>query len=293
MIKKIVTLFLLTGFSLNFNGVLAQESINVADTLKGWEYSWIASLNGSQAAYSNWAQGGVNTISGTGSSVFGGKFRKDRYAYGFVVNFKYGKSRIEDEGVRKTDDRIAIKNRWAYNLSKENNFFNVFATAGLQTQFDKGFEYDAGPNGEDILISKFFAPGYFTETAGLAYQPNNFLSFEAGVGLKQTIVTEDSLATLYGVDEGENFRSEGGLTLGINFEKEIAQNILLASTAGTFTNFRTSISSTDFSWANQLTGKINDFVNASLQFELVFDDDFSDEVQTKQVLSLGLSFNVF
>ncbi len=285
----VLAVFLLSPFA----KLQAQETINVPDTLKGWDYNWIASLNGTQAQYSNWSPGGVSSVSATGGSSVTGKFRKQRYAYGFIINLNYGRARIDNQGVRKTDDRIAIRNRWTYTIPYEGSHIKLFATAGFISQFDEGFEYEKGPNNTDIKISDFLAPGYITQNAGLEYSPTDYLSFDGGVALKQTIVTIDSLATLYGVSEGENFRNEAGFGFTIDFEKEIAKNITLASQFGSFTNVNRSLRSTDFIWVNQFTGKINSTINTVFQFDIMYDDDFSTELQVKQVLAVGLQFNLY
>ncbi|MGF1668868.1 MAG: DUF3078 domain-containing protein, partial [Balneolaceae bacterium] len=130
-----------------FTSIQAQETIVFEDTLSGWNFSWNAGANGSQASFSNWAKGGVNTVSITGRSTFIAKHKINQFGYGFMLNTRYGKARIEDEGTRKTDDRLAIRNRFIYDLSKDDSDFKLFANINLNTQFDRGFDYNAGPDG--------------------------------------------------------------------------------------------------------------------------------------------------
>ena len=273
-------------------GSVSAQTISIPDTLNGWDQSWVASLNGSQAAYSNWSQGGVSSVSGTGSSVFSLLYRDGQFAYGFRTNLKYGQSRADGQGVRKTDDLISIRNRFTYTF-EEDGSLSAYGVIGFKTQFDQGFDYGAKVAGGDSLISNFMAPGYFNEGIGLAYAPSPSFIFEAGLGLKQTVISDGDLAPNYGLDQGDTFRSEGGLTTGINFEKQIAENILYSSSLETFTNFLIPISETDVAWGNELVGQINSIVSASFQFELRYDNDFSSEVQLKQVLSAGVSVNLY
>jgi hypothetical protein len=268
------------------------QNVSVPDTLSGWAQSWVANMNGSQAAYSNWSQGGVSTLSGTASSVYTLMYRKDQYSYGFRTNLKYGQSKVKDDGVRKTDDLISITNRFNY-LFREDGTLSSYATIVFRTQFDRGFEYGETDTDPDILISNFMAPGYLSESVGLSYKPAPAIIFEGGLGLKQTFVTEDALAPDYGLEPGENFRSEGGLTTGIYYEKEVFENILYTSGLETFTNFLIPIDETDVMWGNELVGKINSLISASFQFELRYDNDFSSEIQLKQVLSAGISVNLY
>ncbi len=270
--------------------LIAQDSVAIPDTLQGRLTSWVVGINGSQASYSNWSQGGVNNIAATGTSTFTIAYKQDKFSYGFLLSTRYGKTKIEDEGSRKIDDRLFIKNRFLYDLGDEDSDFKLFANLRFRTQFDKGFDYGAGSEGENVLISNFMAPAYFNQEAGLAYIPSDNFTFEAGLGLQQLFVRDENLATTYGLYEGDRFRNEAGFTLGSNFKLGLATNVALESSITTFTTFGKAISSTDVYFSNKLTGQINNFMNASLSLDLVYNDDFSSEIQVAQVLSLGISF---
>lgn len=263
------------------------RKVIVSDTLEGWAVNWSTGLNGAQASYDNWSQGGVNTISVTASTIFDAKYRQNRFAYAFATNFKYGKARLEDEGTRKTDDRIAVNNKFSYLFNDEH--WSAFANINFSTQFDKGFNYGEDP---PVLISKFFAPAYFTQILGIAYSPAEYFSAEAGLAAKQTIVSDTTLSDRYGLEPGEKFRFEPGYSVAMNFEKTIFSNVRLRSSVETFTNLQGHIDRTDVNFSNELVGKINDVMNMSFQFIVIYDSDFSRQVQIKQVLSAGLSYNI-
>lgn len=284
-------LLLILGISLSaISHLYAFNEPTVSDTLEGWEYGWVAGINGSQASYSNWSQGGSNNISASGNSILTAKFRDDRFSYSFTLDTRYGQSKIQGEGTRKTDDLLSIRNRFLYDIGDENSEFSIFANLNFRSQFDKGFRFGAGPDGEDVLISDFLAPAYISENVGLAYSPGDHFSFEAGVGMRQTIVKDEDLAPLYGLDEGTQFRNEAGINLGADYNQEIALNLILKSSIETFTNVNKALTSTDVFVSNQVTGKINNLLNASVRLDFVYDDDFSNELQVMQVISVGLSF---
>lgn len=257
------------------------------DTLRGWGYSWVGGINGSQAAYSNWSQGGVNTISMNGSTVFNLMFRKKRFAYALLTNFKYGKARLDGDETRKTDDKIAIGHKIRYLFPNEN--FNAFSSINFNSQFDRGFNYGGD---EPEVISRFFAPAYFTQIAGLGYTVDNFMSAEAGLAMKQTVVRDTDLSERYGLDAGENFRFEPGYSILLNFKSKIVNNVTLVSYVETFTNLQENVRSTDVNFSNELVGEINDYIDTTFQFVLIYDDDYSTEVQMKQVLSVGVKVNI-
>lgn len=267
----------------------AESSAILQDTtVNGWVLNWVGGFNGSQASYKNWSQGGVNTISVTASTLFNLKYRKKSFGYNLVTNLKYGQARIEDKGTRKTDDKISVANKFSYIFDDDR--FSAFGNINFTTQFDKGFDYGASSDGK--LISRFMAPAYFSQIAGIGFSPNDFFTAEAGMALKETVVRDTSLSTRYGLDPGKKFRFEPGYAVILEFDKTILSNVRLVSSVETFTNLQESLRKTDVNFSNELIGKINDYMNTSFQFVLVYDEDFSREVQVKQVLSVGFSFNL-
>lgn len=285
-------LFFLTLFFFSTSLLIAQDSISVPDTLKGGKTTWGVGLNGSQASYSNWSQGGSNNISATGTSTITTLYRKDKFAYGLLLDTRYGKTRIENEGTRKISDRLYFLNRFLYTINDENPELKLFTNLVFRTQFDKGYDYGAAEDGGDILISKFMAPAYFSENIGLAWVPSDIFSAEAGLGLKQTYVSDESLSETYGLGEGDQFRSEAGLTFGASLETDVLENVQFSSSIQTFTNFNTGINSTDVHFSNKLIGRINSYINTNLSLDVVYDDDFSKEIQVAQILSLGISYSI-
>ena len=265
------------------------STIIVSDTLVGWQVDWVGAFKGAQAAYSNWSNGGVNTISVTGSSLFNAMYRAGRFAYALSTDLRYGLSHIDNEGTRKINDKISINNKFSQ-LFGADSLWTIFANINFTTQFDKGFDYSEEDN--PILISEFMAPAYFTQIVGVGYLPTESLSFTSGLALKETFVLNDSLSTVYGLAPGDNFRFEPGFALGIQFEKEIFENVKLLTSLESFTNIKRSFSRTDIFFNAELIGEINDFLNMSFQFAAIYDDDFSEQLQIKQVLAAGLTFTL-
>ncbi len=281
--KQLIYSIIFFGITINLS---AQEAVVIPDTLNNeWTTSWVAGLNGAQSNYNNWAAGGSNNIAATFYSKISSAYRTRNFSYGYVLNLRYGITKIEGKDNRKTDDRLATVHRASYILNSKNTM-NIFIEFSFITQFYDGYDYSTD---ERLRVSDFMAPAYFSQNIGFAYTPKDYISLEAGLGLKQTIVNDDSLIPSFGVEENNRVFSEGGLQLGISFNKEIITNVNYTSRFETFYNLNKSLVSTDISWANEITGKINDYLSTSFQFELVYDDDIiPDELQTKQILSAGL-----
>ena len=278
---------------LSFGGFTTAQTIVIPDTLKGWEDNWVVNLNGAQASFDNWSEGGVNTISGTFSTNYSKIYRGDLFAFGIRINGRYGQARLNDD-TRKSDDLLTIRTRSTFGFSDRTRL-SAYGTVMLRTQFRDGFEYNAkrNPAGADSLISGFFAPAYLTEGVGISFNAEKSFQMEAGLGLKQTIILREDLAPNYGLKQGDNYRFEGGLTTGITFQKEVVKNVQYNTDIETFTNLLHPINETDVYWTNEFIGKINSTLRTSLQFELRYDHDFSTDIQLKQVLSACVSMDLF
>lgn len=269
--------------------VAAQDVITFPDSLEGWKPSWSGNLYGTQASYRNWSKGGVNSISVTGVSTFTLLYGSGPFQYGSRFSTRYGRSKVDDRGSRKTDDRITFRNRFVYKLEGTRGKLQLFGNLQFETQFDEGFKYASSDLDPDTLISSWLSPARFSENAGLAYTPNSKMVIEIGLGLKQTFVKRGSLATSYGLGEGDTYRNEGGFTIAIAYEDGLMENLTYAGSLETFTNVAESIKSTDVMFTNRFVGRINSYLNMTFQFDVMYDDDFSKELQISQILSAGLS----
>jgi len=116
MFRILLSLFFIFTILYSTHSAIAQIVV-VPNDIDGWHQTWIANFNGAQASFNNWSEGGVNTISGTASTVFTKYYRKTRFTYGFRTHLRYGQSKINGNDLRKTDDLISIRNRITYELS--------------------------------------------------------------------------------------------------------------------------------------------------------------------------------
>jgi len=136
------------------------------------------------------------------------------------------------------------------------------------------------------------SPGYYIENIGLSYKPADYFSTYLGVGLKQTVVESDGLDRFYGLGEDEDVRGEGGITFSYEFDKEILSGIRLESEFNAFSNLLLPIKSTDMFMYNSFSGKINDYFEATLDVDLLYDDDYGNVLQTKTMIALGVRIQV-
>jgi hypothetical protein len=248
-----------------------------------WELGGWLTLNGSQASFRNWSQGGVNNITGTSTARFTAVYRRDRYVFNNSVNLKYGKSRVSGIGYRKTDDEIRIRNQIRRILDDPR--FSLIAQLNFDTQFDEGFD-----RANTTVISKFLAPAYVIQTVGFAYNPDKWYQIDMGISMRQTIVSDTTLSTRYGLKPGETLRNEGGISIGVNMARDIATNVNYTGQLATFTNLLEPVNYTSLRFTNELIGKINSYLTANVQLAFIYDRNITRELQVKQVISVGFSY---
>lgn len=250
-----------------------------------WDIGLRTGLNGSQAYYREWAQGGVDRIAVVANVMFSGIYTEGPYQYGFRLDLRYGQTRIDRGEFRKSEDVIRLRNQFRRRFSDER--LSLTANVNFETQFDKGFDRSF-----ENVQSRFMAPGTLTETVGLSYDPDRYFRSTFGVSLRQTFISDTSLSQRYGLVDGDWFRNEAGFTLIINYEREIWENVRYTGYLETFSNLQKSLLSTDIVFTNELEGRINSYLTTHFEFALQYNDDITNTLQIKQILSVGLRFNI-
>lgn len=260
------------------------DLLNDVEDEGDWDFTFRTGLDGSQAYYREWAQGGVDRIAVTASTVFTGTYTEGPYQYALRINLRYGQTRQDRGAFRKSEDRIRIRNQFRRKFEDER--FSLTANVNFETQFDKGYDRDF-----EVVQSRFMSPGTLTETVGLSYDPDSYLQSMVGISLRQTFISDTSLSERYGLDKGSWFRNEAGFTVILNYEREIWDNVSYTGYLESFSNLQESLLSTDFIITNEFEGKINDYLSTNFEFSLRYNNDITNALQIKQILSVGLNYH--
>lgn len=293
LVRCICSLMLVCGAGLGTSlPAFAQDESEIPeDSLitEEWNLNLITSLSASQAAYQNWQEGGLNTLAFTSSIDGLATKRLNRWIQIYDARFALGFIRQEDQDpdFRKATDVIRLRGNLLY---RGNGFFRTFnptIAARLRTQFAKGFDYEED---DPELTSEFFAPAFITESIGLTYEPALWINTRLGLAGKETIVLNDELRTLYGLDPDQQVRFETGIESVTNVDRTLATNVRLLSTLSVFTAFEQFDELPDVTWENVVVMKVNEWLSTQLEFVTLYDKDTIDALQIKEVLSVGISF---
>lgn len=290
--KKIVALSIALLFIM-FKGI----SQDTPDTVKYWKYSGVSSLTLSQVSFTNWAAGGENSFSALATFNENIVYKKDNLSWDNTVDLAYGLINQNNQGNRKSDDKVDIASKFGIKASEKLNYTIL---GGFKTQMFDGFKYDIDDAGTDKKISGAFAPAYITLSLGIDYIPNEYFTvFASPLSGKITVVNDTALSVNYGLEKGENSRSEIGGMVKAEFKKDVVENVNLQTKVELFSNYVNNPQNIDVNWQLALNLKVNDFISANIGTQLVYDDDIKTlvdggskgpKIQFKEVFGLG--FNV-
>ncbi|TFH33178.1 MAG: DUF3078 domain-containing protein [Bacteroidia bacterium] len=261
-----------------------------------WKATGMFSLNMSQVALSNWSQGGESSYALNTLAVFGTDYTIGKSKWANLFDIGYGVQKVGANEMGKTDDHFEVTSRYGYQTSK--NWF-LSGMLNVKSQFTRGYN---STEADRILISDFMSPGYILISLGMEYKPNEvFTATFSPVSGKLTIVTNDSLsqAGSFGVNPGENMRSEFGGNIKVLLTREIMKNVTLTTSLDLFSNYIDNPLNIDVSWKLLLNMKVNEFLSANISTHLLYDDDINytdnmgvsqgPRVQFKEMLGIGLS----
>ncbi len=248
----------------------------------GWQKELTGNLNFTQNTFDNWQQGGEN--SWAWQLNINGKFVNNQENYEWANSFKiaYGKNKVGDASAKKSIDEIRLESVYTY---KMNLYVNPFVALTGQTQFTSGYDYSGD---KPVVISAFMDPGYFTQTLGIGFAPNEKIKTRLGAAIKETITKK--YADRYSL--GEKTRVEYGANSITDLSFKLAQNILYTGKLELFSNLK-SINEVDVSWDNLLASQITKYISVNFNLKLFYDRDISKKRQLQEVLAVGLTYNFF
>lgn len=308
--KKLFTLLACVGMTYS---AMAQEQDTIAKpTNPNWKLKSLFGLNLTQSSFVNWAAGGRTNMSGLGFVDASANYKKGLIKWDNRLKLALGGIQYIGQGdnmLQKTDDVIDLQTNFGFGL-KDPWFLTVLG--GFRTQTLDGF---TAPT-DSLISSTFMAPGYINLSLGIEYAPSdNFNVFVSPASAKMTFVRDQRLANLgaFGVTPaeyddggslvtlGETFRFEVGSYARIIYNKELMENIQLKSRLEFFSNYMENPQNIDVNAEAIITFKVNSWFTASVQANLIYDDDIQIEdadgrtgprTQFKNVIGVGLAYTM-
>lgn len=267
-------------------------------------------LNFSQFSQQFWYAGGENSPSVIGNAYVFGNYNKRNIRWENSFDLGFGLQRQKGMDVGKSNDKFEFNSKLGIKQSQK-----VYYTALLnfRTQFAPGY-IDYHIDHDSYIrhtISEFLSPAFFIVGAGMEYKPKKFFSMVlAPLAGKATIVNnqkfaEDVNASVFGMEMGQNFRTEIGFFDRIKLSADVMENVNLSTRLDLFCSYLDNPQNIDVNWDLLVNMKINDFLSANLNASLFYDDNarasaYKDDgngvvfyqrgpqIQIKEMLGVGL-----
>ncbi len=262
------------------------ETSSISEERFGWDNQLISSLNFSQTSFDNWTKGGENNVSWLLNIEGRFERKQKKYTWSNSGKFSYGKNKIGINAFRKSVDEIKLSSVFKY---RSGIFVDPYASFSFETQFVKGYDYQKDPA---VAVSNFMDPAYIFFSSGAGIQPNPAIKMRLGFAFKTTITNKypiyaDNPRTI----NIEKMRYEPGGEAIVELNRKISKNILLTSKAELFSNIRT-FREIDVRWDTTFSSKIAKYVSVIYNIQLFYDSDISPKRQLKQVLAVGLTYEL-
>jgi len=273
------------GFIILSSLVQAQEAPPDSTPAKPWKHSLVGALTTNQVSFSNWAQGGEDALSW--ASLLDGKsvYEKDRISVTNSYKMGYGRTKLGERGMRKSEDRIELE---SVLIRKLGGHLHPYLAATLKTQFDKGLTYDA--DGLSTAVSDFFDPGYLTQALGVSYEPGKQFKTRIGLALREVFTHR---FVRYADDPKtskiEKSLVQGGLESATNVEVKLAENMLFTSSIELFDAFN-NLDEVVVRSNNNLTIKASKLVTVIINLQLIQEKRITPRTQLKESMAIGLSY---
>ncbi len=266
-----------------------------ADSGKIWTTGGIFNLTLGQGSQSNWSAGG-DDFSFTLNTNLGlyALYKKGRYSWDNTLDLNFGYLNTTSLGSRKNDDRIDLLSKAGYELAPKLNLAGLF---NFRSQFASGYDYNTQPK---ELLSDFLSPGYVLLSIGLDFKPVKGLSiFVSPLTSRWTIVKNDILSAkgAYGVTPGKTVKNEIGAFASINYVTDPDKKLTYNGRLDLFSNYQHNPQNVDVLMNNKFMAKLSKVLTASLELDLIYDDDVklfganndSPALQLKSLIGAGLS----
>lgn len=273
----------------------AQDTIPAVTQDTIWRFGLKTGVNFTQTSFSeNWAGGGVGSVALNGFLYGTALYKKDRITWRNELQLLYGVVNQEDQGTRKTIDRIFMDSKLGYELTPK---WNMYSSLSLLTQFAPGYNFNA--DGSRDLISDFMAPAFITSSWGFEFVPNDWFWLRLGpFSPRLTIVNSDRIAQNvpenYGVPIGENVRTEWlAFQMTAEVDKNFGDNLNIKARYNLFANYETlEADKIDHFLEVIATSQVTKFLDVTFALNMIYDTDQVDDVQLSQLFGVGFLVKV-
>jgi hypothetical protein len=254
-----------------------------------------------QAAFNNeWQGGGTSNYSANVVINYDINYNKGKYTWDTKFLGDYGINKTKDQAFyRKTNDRLEINSTVGRQINKSKWYTSAFVN--FRTQFDKGYTFgeDADGNETRTLQTQFMSPAFTQLGLGALWKENDNIRINISPVTGRLITANKKFTTtpgyedgdFFGLDEGENMRTEFGASLNAFVKFKLMENITVGNVLGLYSNYLEDPQNVDIDYTLNLVMNVNKYISANFTFQAIYDDNAVKGFQVREVIGVGFNYD--
>ena len=275
------------------NTLFAQEVDG--DSLPRWKHERKLGVLINQSSFDNWLAGGVNSFSGTLNFDYDLYYQSDQWDWITTLDAALGYAKnMGQDYFNKTEDQLEVNTLFALKSSRKWNFSTSF---NLKTQNAPGENFiETAGSIERIKTSGFFSPAYMRLGVGMAYKKEKDFALQFNPLTARLIVVDRVYTqnltqgeTYFGVEADKTTRWEAGASLALQSEIMIVKNVVLSNQLTLVANYLQEAKNIDIDYTINFNMKVNEYLSAILEAQMLYDDNALADLQFRQVFGLAVS----
>ena len=265
------------------------------DSLPKWKQERKLGVLINQSSFDNWLAGGMNSFSGTLNFDYDLHYQSDQWDWITTVDAALGYAKnMGQDYFNKTEDQLEINTLLALKSSRRWNFSS---SLNLKTQNAPGNNFiETAGNIERIKTSGFFSPAYMRLGLGMAYKKEKELALQFNPLTARLIVVYRSFTqnlaqgeTFFGVEADKTTRWEAGASFALQSELMILKNVVMSNQLSLVANYLDEVKNVDVDYTINFNMKVNEYLSAILEAQMLYDDNALADLQFRQVFGLAVS----
>ena len=284
---KTLAFFLL--FNMLFIGIIAQNSqenieyiqkkeIELTNDSSYWDNHSVLYFGYNRLRLYNWAAGGMNYSEVHALANLRFDYRHNKFHWNNFINVQFGvlKTSYGNQGIwLKNDDVIEFRSKFS---RRTNHLWDYSLLIDVRTQFTYGY-YTEIDRVNNNYMDNFLSPVYPILGLGFDYHASNHLTVDVSpFTVKSTIVKDDSLSKIgvFGLQPGQNFRTEAGLYVNLLYTHDSifnVKNLHFMADITLFGNYLESPGNIDLVAEFLTSYHFNKFFSLTFQGWLIYDHD--------------------
>jgi hypothetical protein len=305
--KKIIFILTIAGLGCQASAQvnekeLLEKSAKAAEkavdtTNLGWKKGGNFSFLFNQSAFNNeWLGGGTSNIAGNMGLNYDFNYNTDRVVWDNKLIVAYGLTKVKDQRVTKSDDRIEFTSLYGKKAGQGYWFYSAFLN--FRTQMDSGFsvaDVTTGATTEKVYtkISHFFSPAYLQIGPGMLWKRSDNLKVNIAPATSRLIYVDSQFTvagSAFGVEQGKTSRFEFGAALNAYYKLKLMDNITVENILNLYTNYLEKPQNVDLDYQMNLVMNVNKYISANIAFQAIYDDNAIKAVQIREVFGLGVNY---